>query len=70
MAPVPDTLITVEGSTYREAIANMWTDPKVDDVAAVMADVDARYNAALKNVDPATLDLYKLKDGVTVERTK
>lgn len=70
MAPVPDTLITIEGATYREAIGNMWADPKLNDVAKVMAEVDSRYNAALSKIDTATLDLYKLPQGVSVERGK
>lgn len=70
MPPVPDTLITVEGTTYREAILNIWTNPELDDVEAIMADVDARYNAALAEVDQATLDLYALPEGVTAVASK
>ncbi len=70
MAPVPDTLIQFEGETYRDAIANMWTDPAVNDVEKTMKAIDEKYNAALAQVDPATLALYKLSDGVTIERTK
>lgn len=65
MAPVPDTLCAVEGTTYREAIVNIWANPALDDVAAIMADVDSRYNAALADVDPALVDLYVLPEGVT-----
>jgi hypothetical protein len=70
MAPVPDTLIKFEGDTYRDAIAKMWTDPAVNDVEKTMKEIDDKYNEALKAVDPATLALYKLPEGVTVERTK
>ena len=70
MAPVPDTLIQFEGLTYREAIANMWTDPALNDVEKTMKEMDDKYNAALANVDPATLALYKLSGGVSIERTK
>ncbi len=70
MAPVPDTLIQFEGLTYREAIANMWTDPALNDVEKTMKEIDDKYNAALAKVDPATLALYKLADGVTIERSK
>lgn len=70
MAPVPDTLIQFEGDTYRDAIAKMWTDPAVNDVEKTMKEIDDKYNEALKAVDPATLALYKLPEGVTVERTK
>jgi multiple sugar transport system substrate-binding protein len=70
MAPVPDTLIQFEGDTYRDAISKMWTDPAVNDVEAIMADIDAKYNTALEKVEAAKLGLYALPDGVTVERTK
>lgn len=70
MAPVPDTLIQFEGDTYRDAISKMWTDPAVNDVEAIMADIDAKYNAALEKVEADKLALYALPDGVTVERTK
>jgi len=65
MPPVPDTLITVEGLTYREVMVNLWANPAKDDVAAALADCDARYNAALAEADPATVAMYALPDGVT-----
>lgn len=65
MPPVPDSYVTVEGTTYREAIVNMWTNPALDDVAAVMQDVDDRYNAALAEIDSEIIDLYKIPDGVS-----
>ena len=67
MPPVPDTLINVEGTTYREAIVNMWANPELDDVEAIMADVDQRYNDALSKVDPEKVALYILKDGVSAK---
>lgn len=70
MAPVPDTLIKFEGDTYRDAIAKIWTDPAVNDVETIMKEIDDKYNEALKAVDSATLALYKLPDGVTLERSK
>ena len=69
MAPVPDTLIQFEGETYREAIANMWTDPALNDVDAVMGAIDEKYNKALGELDQDMIDLYELPEGVTVERT-
>jgi len=68
MAPVPDALIQFEGDAYRQAIGNMWTDPKLNDVAKIMAEVDERYNAALQELDQDIIDLYTLPDGVTIER--
>jgi multiple sugar transport system substrate-binding protein len=65
MPPVPDTLISVEGLTYREVMVNLWANPAKDDVAAVLADCDARYNAALAEADPATVAMYCLPEGVT-----
>lgn len=69
MAPVPDTLIKFEGDTYRDAIAKIWTDPALNDVESIMAEIDAKYNAALQQVDPALVELYRLPEGVTVERS-
>lgn len=70
MPPVPDTLINIEGTTYREAIVNIWSDPKLNDVKAEMADVDKRYNDALAKADQEQVAQYTLKDGVTPEKTK
>ena len=70
MPPVPDTLITVEGTTYREAIANIWANGALDDVDGIMADVDKRYNDALQKADQSVVALYELKDGVTAEKSK
>lgn len=67
MPPVPDTLINIEGTTYREAIVNIWTNSALDDVEAIMADVDQRYNDALAAADSEKVDLYVLKDGVTAK---
>lgn len=70
MPPVPDTLITVEGTTYREAIANIWSNAEIDDVDSIMADIDQRYNDALQKADQTVVALYALKDGVTPEKSK
>ena len=48
----------------------MWTNPALDDVESVMADVDKRYNDALANVDPAIVDLYVIPEGVSPEKGK
>ena len=63
MPPVPDSYISVEGTTYREAITNICTNPGLDDVDAIMADVDQRYNDALSKIDPAVIDLYMIPEG-------
>lgn len=65
MPPVPDTLITVEGKAYRDVIMNIWTNSALDDVDALMADVDKRYNDALAQADADKVALYVLPDGVT-----
>lgn len=70
MPPVPDTLIQLEGASYREVIVNMWTDARINDVKATMADVDKRYNQALSKLDPSLLALYSLADGVTATKSK
>jgi len=70
MPPVPDTLIQLEGPSYREVLVNMWTNPKLDDVKARMADVDKRYNSALSKLPAEKLNLYTLAPGVTAQRSK
>lgn len=70
MPPVPDTLCSIEGTTYREEILNIWTNPKLDDVDSIMADVDKRYNDALAAADQSKVDLYVLPEGVTAEPSK
>jgi multiple sugar transport system substrate-binding protein len=70
MPPVPDTLIQLEGPSYREVIVNMWTNPSLYDVKARMADVDKRYNAALSKLPAEKLNLYTLAPGVTAQRSK
>lgn len=70
MPPVPDTLIQLEGASYREVIVNMWTDARLNDVKTTMADVDKRYNQALSKLDPSLLALYSLADGVTATKSK
>lgn len=65
MPPVPDTLIKLEGPTYREVIANIWANQAEDDVDAIMADCDKRYNDALAQADQDTVALYVLPEGVT-----
>ena len=68
MPPVPDTLIQFEGDAYRQAIGNMWTDPALNNIEEVMAEIDAKYNAALGELDQEIIDLYTLPDGVTAKR--
>lgn len=68
--PTPDTIISVEGTVFRETVMNMWMDKKLDDVPAVMADLDKRYNEALEKADQSIVDLYVFPEGVTPERTK
>ena len=65
MPAVPDTLISLEGPTYREVLANIWANPAKDDVVSIMADCDKRYNDALAQVDPAIVAQYALPEGVT-----
>ena len=60
----------MEGTTYREAIANIWSNAEIDDVDSIMADIDQRYNDALQKADQTVVALYALKDGVTPEKSK
>ena len=51
-------------------MVNIWTNPDLDDVEGIMADIDQRYNDALSKADQATVDLYVLPEGVTPESGK
>ena len=66
MAPMPDTLITVEGPAYREILANFWSGTLGNDAAKVLKDCDDRYNAALSSLPQEKLDLFKLPEGTSL----
>ncbi|GHT68110.1 ABC transporter substrate-binding protein [Spirochaetia bacterium] len=58
LLPSPDTETAVEGLVYRDALIRLFSRPT--DAAAVLQELDTRYNAALKkNVDSATLNGFK-----------
>jgi len=70
MAPMPDTLITIEGTTWREAIINFFAGQSGSDAAAILADVDTRYNKALEELDDEKLALFTLPEGTQLEKGK
>lgn len=49
---------------------NMWMTKELDDVDAVMADLDKRYNDALAKVDPELVAEYDLPEGLSPEKGK
>ncbi|MHB8130832.1 MAG: ABC transporter substrate-binding protein [Mobilitalea sp.] len=60
MLPSPETRIAVEGDAYRETIANIFAgDVGGQDVKTVLADLDRRYNAAIKDLAPEVLKEYE-----------
>lgn len=61
----PDTVIKVKGLTYREVMANYLTVG--GDVKELMAEVDSRYNEALKEISPDELALY-LSSNETIKK--
>lgn len=66
----PEKLLNIEGTVFREAIMNMWMTKELDDVDAVMADLDKRYNDALAKVDPELVAEYDLPEGLSPEKGK
>lgn len=60
MLPCPDTRVEIEGEPYRTTIANIFAGAYENlDVKAVLADLDERYNRALKKLSPEILMEYK-----------
>ena len=70
MAPMPDTLITIEGPAYREVIVNYLAGTAGSDIVALLTDCDARYNKALEALTDEQLALFDLPEGTTVEKSK
>ncbi len=70
MQPMPDTMISVEGSAYREVLANLLSGQAGSDVKALLEDCDTRYNKALEALTAEQLELFKLAEGTVIERTK
>ena len=67
---MPDTLISLEGSAYRDVIIKLLSGQGGSDIRAVMEECDARYNKALEALTPEQLDLFRLPEGTQVERAK
>jgi len=53
----PDGGITVEGQPYQNTLINIIAGPPSADVAAVLADLDKRYNTALEKAIAGGLDM-------------
>ncbi len=70
MGAMPDTLISLEGSAYRDVIIKLLSGQGGSDIRAVMEECDARYNKALEALTPEQLDLFRLPEGTQVERAK
>ena len=70
MPMVPDTFISFEGKAYRQVIVDAWANAGLDDIDALMADVDERYNKALEEArveNGEIIDLYAIPEGVSPE---
>ncbi|MDL2319125.1 extracellular solute-binding protein [Eubacteriales bacterium OttesenSCG-928-A19] len=63
MLPMPDNIIPLEGTSFRATLANLMSGALGTDAAAVLADLDARYNTALATVDPELLEAYRTPEG-------
>lgn len=60
LAMSPDTIVKVKGLTYREVMANYLTVG--GDINEILAELDGRYNEALKEISPDELALYLSSD--------
>lgn len=68
MAPMPDTLLSLEGLAYREVIANFLSGTLGSDVLSALEECDERYNRALGELSDDQLALFDLPAGTVVER--
>lgn len=64
--PMPDTVIQVEGSPYRDSVFEILAGT-VGDPKTAMADLDKRYNDALAKLDPATAEKYRTPAGRNIK---
>ncbi|NLB90803.1 MAG: extracellular solute-binding protein, partial [Clostridiales bacterium] len=70
MAPMPDTLISVEGLAYREVLVNILSGQAGSDIKGLLEDCDQRYNDALQDLSQEQLELFMLPEGTIIERSK
>ncbi len=70
MGAMPDTLISIEGSAYRDVIISLLSGQAGSDVKGMLEDCDARYNKALEALTPEQLNLFRLPEGTSTERAK
>ena len=68
MAPMPDTLLSLEGLAYREVIINFLSGTAGSDALAVLQECDERYNRALEDLTDEQLALFDIPAGTVIER--
>ncbi|MCL2069183.1 MAG: hypothetical protein FWH00_04710, partial [Oscillospiraceae bacterium] len=56
--PMPDTIVEIEGSSYRETVFEIFSNP-TGDAAAVLADLDNRFNTALAKLDANRVEQFR-----------
>lgn len=65
MLPTPENSVAVEGSAYRKTISDYFAGVYQDmDVKTMLADLDRRYNTALKALGPEVLQEYEQEDAI------
>jgi multiple sugar transport system substrate-binding protein len=68
LLPSPDADITIEGLVYREVFIRMFGKGYTETPAAVLQDLDKRYNDALKKLNSAQLNSYKAGSDRVIRR--
>lgn len=70
MLPSPENSVMVEGDAYRETLMKLFAGGYDGDVKTVLADLDKRYNDALKAVDPELLKGFEQSPDRDTKRAK
>jgi len=68
LLPSPDSDIALEGLVYREVFLRLFGKGYTETPAAVLQDLDRRYNDALKKLDAAKLNSFKAESDRVIRR--
>jgi multiple sugar transport system substrate-binding protein len=59
LLPAPDSDVAIEGLVYREVVIRMLAKGYQETPSAILAELDRRYNEALKKLSPSVLESYR-----------
>jgi len=68
LLPSPDSDIALEGLVYREVFIRLFGKGYTDTPAAVLQDLDRRYNDALRKLDAAKLNSFRAESDRVIRR--